>query len=59
MSKLTSREVVEANREKLLAWAQEGKSYFWMAKQVGLNDRNAPAVSKWFIRQGIRRKVAK
>ena len=57
--KPTSREIVEANREKLLAWAQEGKSYFWMATQIGLNDRNAPMVSKWFIAQGIRRKEAK
>ena len=57
--KPTSRETVEANREKLLAWEREGKSYFWMARQVGLDDRNAPAVSKWFIRQGIRRKVTK
>jgi len=56
MRKPSSREIVEANREKLLAWADEGRSYFWMAMQIGLDDRNAPAVSKWFIRQGIRRK---
>lgn len=59
MSRPTAREVVEANREKLLAWAQEGRSYFWLAREIGLNDRNAPAVSKWFIRQGIRRKETK
>lgn len=57
MKKLTARQTVEANREKLLAWEREGKSYFWMATQIGLNDRNAPMVSKWFIRQGIRRKA--
>ena len=56
---MTSREIVEANRDKLLAWEREGKSYFWMATQIGLNDRNAPMVSKWFIAQGIRRKEAK
>ena len=56
---MTSREIVEANRDKLLAWEREGKSYFWMATQIGLNDRNAPAVSKWFVKQGIRRKEAK
>lgn len=55
--KPTSRETVEANREKLLAWEREGKSYFWMATQIGLNDRNAPAVSTWFVKQGIRRKA--
>ena len=54
--KLTARQTVEANRERLFAWEREGKSYFWMATQIGLNDRNAPAVSKWFIAQGIRRK---
>lgn len=59
MRKPSSREIVEANREKLLAWADEGKSYFWMAQQIGINDRNAVAVSKWFIAQGIRRKGAK
>jgi len=57
--KPTSRETVEANRDRLLAWALEGKSYFWMATQIGLNDRNAPMVSRWFIKQGIRRKEAK
>ena len=56
---LSAREVVEANREKLLAWEKEGKSYFWMAQAIGLNDRNAPMVSKWFIAQGVRRKEAK
>ena len=53
---MTNKELVEANRERLFAWEREGKSYFWMATQIGLNDRNAPMVSKWFIRQGIRRK---
>ena len=56
---MSSREIVEANREKLLVWASEGKSYFWMEQTIGLNDRNAPAVSKWFVKQGIRRKAAK
>jgi len=56
---LSARELVEANRDKMLAWNDEGKSYFWMAGAVGLNDRNAPAVSKWFMAQGIRRKPAK
>ncbi len=55
----TSRELIEANREKLLAWAAEGKSYFQMAMAIGLNDRNAAAVSKWFIAQGVRRKAGK
>jgi len=59
MKKPTARQTVEANRDKLLAWASEGKSYFWMAQAIGLNDRNAPMVSKWFIKQGIRRKEAK
>ena len=56
---LSARELVEANRDKMLAWNDEGKSYFWMAGSIGLNDRNAPAVSKWFMAQGIRRKPAK
>ena len=55
----TSRERIEANRAQLFAWADEGKSYFWMAQQIGINDRNASAVSKWFIAQGIRRKAAR
>jgi len=41
---LSARELVEANRDKMLAWNNEGRSYFWMAGAVGLNDRNAPAV---------------
>jgi len=54
---MSNMELVEANREKLFAWADEGKSYFWMAQQIGINDRNASAVSHWFLAQGIRRKV--
>lgn len=55
----TSIERIEANRAQLFAWADEGKSYFWMAQQIGINDRNASAVSQWFVKQGIRRKVTK
>ena len=55
----TSRERIEANRAQLFAWADEGKSYFWTAKEIGINDRNASAVSQWFLKQGIRRKAAK
>ena len=56
---MTNRELIEANRAQLFAWADEGKSYFWMAQQIGINDRNASAVSTWFVKQGIRRKAAK
>ena len=56
---MTSKERVEANREKMLKWEREGRSYFWMAMQIGLNDRNAGAVSKWFVAQGIRRRATK
>jgi len=55
----TSLERIEANRAQLLEWEREGRSYFWMAQQIGINDRNAAAVSKWFIAQGIRRKAAR
>ena len=56
---MTNRELIEANREKLWAWNLEGRAYFWMAKEIGINDRNASAVSQWFLKQGIRRKAAK
>lgn len=55
----TSRERIEANRAQLLEWEREGRSYFWMAQQIGINDRNASAVSTWFVKQGIRRKAAR
>ena len=55
----TSTERIEAKRAQLFAWTDEGKSYFWMAQQIGINDRNASAVSTWFVKQGIRRKAAK
>ena len=55
----TSSELIEANRERLLAWEKEGRPYFWMAQQIGINDRNARAVSTWFVKQGIRRKAAR
>jgi len=56
---LSNMERVEANREKLMAWAAEGRSYFWMAQQIGINARNHAVISKWFLAQGIRRKAAK
>ena len=59
MSHLSSRELIEANREQLLAWHREGRAYFWMAQQIGINDRNASAVLQWFLKQGIRRRVGK
>lgn len=55
----TSIERIEANREKLLEWAAEGRSYFWMAQQIGIGCSNHSVISKWFIRQGIRRKEAR
>lgn len=55
----TSIERIEANRAQLFAWADEGRSYFLMAQQIGINDRNASAVSTWFVKQGIRRKAAR
>ena len=53
----SSNERIEANREKVIAWAEEGRAYFWIAKQLGINDRNASIVSQWFLKQGIRRKA--
>ena len=55
----TSRERIEANRAQLLEWAAEGRSYFWMAQQIGIGCSNHSVISKWFIAQGIRRKAAK
>ena len=55
----SSLERIEANREKVITWAEEGRAYFWIAQQIGINDRNASAVSHWFLAQGIRRKVAR
>jgi hypothetical protein len=50
-------EIVESYREQLLDWYAQGKSYFWMAMQIGLSDRSASAISVWFRKQGIFRKV--
>lgn len=52
----TSRERIEANRAQLLEWEREGRSYFWMAQQIGIACSNHSVISKWFVRQGIRRK---
>ena len=56
---MTSTDLIEANREQLFAWADEGRSYFWMAQQIGIACSNHSVISKWFIRQGIRRKEAR
>ena len=52
-------EIVESYREQLLDWYAQGRSYFWMAMQIGLSDRSASAVSVWFRKQGIYRKAVK
>jgi len=54
-----NNDLIEANRERLLAWEKEGRSYFWMATQIGVPNRSACVVSAWFRRQGICRKVKK
>jgi len=59
MSKQSGTKLIEANREQMLKWEREGRSYFWMASKVGIGNRNVSSISKWFIKQGIRRKVAK
>jgi len=59
MTELTSMELCEANREKLLAWYDEGRSYWWMGQAIGIPDCSRSVVSQWFIRQGIRRKAVK
>jgi len=55
----SSIERIEANRAQLLEWEREGRSYFWMAQQIGIACSNHSVISKWFIRQGIRRKEAR
>ena len=59
MKKKSVFDIAEANRDRLLAWVKEGKSYFWMAKTIGLGERNFSAVSKWFTYQGIFKKEIK
>ena len=59
MKKKSGFDIAEANRDRLLAWAKEEKSYFWMAKAIGLGERNFSAVSKWFTYQGIFKKEIK
>lgn len=54
-----NNDLIEANRERLLAWEKEGRSYFWMAMQIGVPNRSACVVSAWFRQQGIYRKVKK
>ena len=49
-------DIIEANCDRLLEWYAEGKSYFWMAMQIGISERNSGVVSYWFRRQGIYRK---
>jgi len=51
--------ICEANREQLLAWDRERRSYWWMGRMIGIPERSRSIVSKWFIKQGIRRKGVK
>jgi len=58
MIQLTAMELCEANRDKLLAWADEGRSYWWMGQRIGIPERSRSVVSNWFRVNGIRRKAA-
>ena len=49
-------DLIEANRDRLFKWYAEGRSYFWMAMQLGISERASGMVSAWFRRQGIYRK---
>lgn len=57
MKNISGTKVIEANREQMLKWHQEGRSYYWMALKIGLSNRNFSTVSRWFIAQGIRKRV--
>lgn len=48
--------LIEQNRERLLAWEKEGKSYYWMAKEIGIPERSRGAVALWFRKntKGVR-----
>ena len=59
MSKQSGTKLIEANREQMLKWEREGRSYFWMASKVGIGNRNVSSISKWFRRQGICRRATK
>jgi len=52
-------DLIEANRDRLLGWYAKGRSYFWMAMQLGISERASGMVSAWFRRQGIYRKEKK
>ena len=56
MKKKSGIDICEANKDKLVIWLKEGKSYFWMAKEIGLGERNFAVVSKWFISYGVFKK---
>lgn len=56
MKKKSGIDICEANKDKLVIWLKEGKSYFWMAKAIGLGERNFAVVSKWFISYGVFKK---
>ena len=52
-------DLIEANRDRLMRWYAEGRSYFWMAMQLGISERASGMVSARFRRQGIYRKEKK
>ena len=52
-------DLIEANRDRLMRWYAEGRSYFWMARQLGISERASCMVSKWFRKQGMFRKEQK
>ena len=51
-----NKRLIEENRERLLAWEKEGKSYYWMAKEIGIPERSRGAVALWFRKntKGVR-----
>ena len=56
---MTNKELVIANKDRLQQWQSDGWSYFRMARAIGIGERGTGIISRWFLAQGIRRKVAR
>jgi hypothetical protein len=53
----SAKVILDSNRDAAIAWAAEGKSYWWIGRQLGIGERGRGSVSAWFRKQGIHRKT--
>jgi len=39
--------IIEQNAEKIRVWHKNGKTFYWIAKSIGIPPKNSTSISRW------------